>query len=118
MNGPLPDALPEVIRVSRDEQHGQARVARLNLQGELEPGNIGETQVQNYQIRACQAENLPGFVGGSSRDGGVTRVLQGLASMAADGGFVFDHEDEGHDQTYTGREADASWSGRRHLRSA
>jgi hypothetical protein len=28
--------------------------------------------------------------------------------MAADGGFVFDHEDEGHDQTYTGREADAS----------
>lgn len=88
--------------MSRDEQHRHPRVAWLNLQGELQARNIGETKVQDHQIRACEAENLAGFVGGGGCDRGVTHILQDLADMAADAWFVIDNEDKGHDQRYTG----------------
>ena len=83
----------------------------MNLQGEFQAGRIGETEVQDHQIGMCEAENLPSLVGGSSRDRGVAHILQHLASMAAGTGFVIDHKNERHDQTYTGHESRAGASG-------
>jgi hypothetical protein len=52
----------------------------------------------------CEAENLPSFVGGSSRYRGVAHILQHLTGDAADAWFVIDNKNERHDETYTGRE--------------
>jgi hypothetical protein len=75
------------------------------------PEPSGRQRSRISRSGACEAENLPGFDGGCSRDRGVADVLQHLTGMAADAGFVIDHENERHDQTYTGYGAGAGASG-------
>jgi hypothetical protein len=76
----------------------------LNLQGQFQAGGIGETEVQDHQVGMGKAENLPSFVGGSSRYRGVAHILQDQTGVAADAWFVIDDKNERHDETYTGRE--------------
>jgi len=86
----------KVVGVFRDKQHGQSRVARLNLKGELQAGKVGESKVQDYEAGVGEREDFRGLMGGCRRNRAVPCIFQDLTDMATDAWFVIDNEDECH----------------------